>query len=116
MKADTRTPAEILKAARARIADPAHWCQNVNARSAKGNGVRYSSPRAVAWCAFGAINAEVRDPMSQAARDTQQQLDAAARGVFRRYVTAINDEGTHEDVLAMYDAAIAAAEAEEAGR
>jgi hypothetical protein len=113
---DTRSPVEILRAARARIADPSHWCRLVYAESKFGNSLADErSPRAVKWCAAGALYAERRGPRSRgitgavlAARDILQK---AAEPLC---LTQFNDERSHAAVMAMYDRAIALAEEAEA--
>ena len=108
--------ADILRAARARIADPKNWTQNTFAKDADGveltsydlSGDEYS---AVCWCAYGAIYAESSEPFS----DAGHFLRRAARELFNSTVIRVNDYFGHDAVMRLYDAAIAAAEAE-AGR
>src|SRR3546814_16226257 len=46
--------AEILRAAKAKIADPAHWCQDEEALNEVGEGTFAESEYACQWCALGA--------------------------------------------------------------
>lgn len=111
MKTDTRTPAEILRAAKARIEDPAHWTRGALARSARGMALRSArSRRARAWCASGAVRAETDQ------ETIPPLLWAVARRLFDMPLVIVNDHLGHAASLAVYDAAIAAAEAAEAGR
>ncbi len=100
--------AQILRAARARIADELHWTPWNLARDETGRAVSPKSPRAVCWCAFGALGAEGSNLDSIEA----QALRKAAAKLFKTESAGyVNDVLGHAAVLAMYDAAIAAAEA-----
>lgn len=97
---------EILKAARARIADPLHWTTKHLARNETGRVVGVNDKRAVCWCAYGALGIEGSDlasPEANALRGAAVQLHGTT-------VARVNDEFGHTAVLAMYDAAIASAE------
>lgn len=105
--------ADILRAARARIEDPKNWTTGQFARNAKGDPVSCYSKKAVCWCAIGAVNAERTDGSERRALDFL--YDASERLYGNLDVSIINDDGDHAAVLRVFDAAIAAAEAE-AGR
>ena len=84
----TEQQRQIVKRARDRIADPAHWCQGAFARTADGFQCLFTDPLAQSFCAFGALEAECA---------TQGGEDACAlatllspRGVAS--IAAINDE------------------------
>jgi hypothetical protein len=99
------TTLEVLKAAREKIADPAHWTKGEIARDKFGMDSMSKSPDACAWCAMGAIwnvspNVEVRAEAFNAL-DVQTYLG----------VPEFNDSHTHPEVLALFDKAIAAEEA-----
>lgn len=105
------TPADTLRAARARIPSEGAWSKGLLARSAEGAPVFPTSSRAARWCAEGALDtvgAAVFGPawvfLTEAAK---------ARGF--PSIVALNDAltTTHADVLALYDDAIARAEAAE---
>jgi hypothetical protein len=102
----SRADADILRAARKRIEDPAHWTKGTFARDSDGFAVKVESPRAVCFCAIGAVYAAFGKGDIVGARD---YLDGAAG---MRVVVDINDHGTHADVLALFDRAIALAERE----
>jgi hypothetical protein len=53
------TTLKILKAARARITDPARWTTGLYARDAAGIVVTPDDPKAVCWCAIGSLLVEV---------------------------------------------------------
>ena len=90
----------LLRRARARIEDPAHWTQGRYARSAKGHEVKPDSESATSWCAIGALRAEV----------LEKSAYWAAFGELVRYIkeptSLFNDTHTHVEVLAVFDAAI----------
>lgn len=101
--------ADILRAARARIEDPKNWTQGAFAKLADGRGTISHDPDAVCWCAIGAVRAEA------GTRDQAVEYYltwAALRHFGVAGASVVNDCNGHASVLKMYDAAIAAAEAE----
>lgn len=100
---------EILKAARAKIADPRHWVQNISAVDADGLEVDASSKSACAWCAIGALE-------SEGCRLDELQLlgDIADKHFGVMGAWTVNDSIGHEAVMRLYDLAIAAVEAGDA--
>lgn len=103
--------ADILRAARARIEDPKNWTSDWYAKAADGEKVASTDVKATCWCALGAMEsagASERGPEGML-------LEASAQALFSRDIIDVNDEFGHGAVLKVYDAAIAAAEAE-AGR
>lgn len=112
------TTVEVLRAARARIAEPEDWTRCAAARDDLGEPTYPSSPQATCWCALGAAWA-VSDIV-----DETYLLAYALPPEFRTrfgqtytnptpLVAVYNDHPltTHADILALYDRAIAAAEA-----
>ena len=53
MDTPTYTTLDILKAARATLANPENWTKGCYARDAAGNMCKPYSPNAVKWCAIG---------------------------------------------------------------
>jgi hypothetical protein len=105
--------ADILRAARARIEDPKNWTTGFFAKDAGGRFVASRDECAVCWCALGALIAEA-DYVEE--RHSARFLFDASKSLFgEEDATVVNDDLGHEAVLKLYDAAIAAAEAE-AGR
>ncbi|AWI90247.1 hypothetical protein C0214_19495 [Methylobacterium sp. DM1] len=105
--------ADILRAARARIEDPKNWTQGFFAKDQGGRLVASRDEYAVCWCALGAVIAEA-DYVEE--RYSARFLFEASKKLFDEDdVTVVNDYLGHDAVLKIYDAAIAAAEAE-AGR
>lgn len=104
------TPADILRAAKARIATPERWTRAAMARDQDGDRVASVSERACAWCSIGAMEAEVGASTSALVR-ALRALNLAVDGV---PVDIWNDMPgrTHAEVLAAFDRAIALAEAQ----
>jgi hypothetical protein len=94
------TPLEILRAARAKIADPANWCQNNGAQDGDGNPVRVHSPAAQRWCIYGALEAV------NVLGDDDSLALFALRHSCDDLLALFNDNHTHTEVLAVFDRAI----------
>lgn len=98
-------PSTILKKARALIAKG--WCKNHLAVDANGDPRPSESPKAVAWCAVGAIYRA--GGAANARYSARAFLDNAADGD----VLVLNDTSrTRRPVLRAFDRAIALAEKE----
>lgn len=89
-----------LQQARALIADPEHWTRFEFARDANGTAVTSSDPRAVCWCARGAVSV-VGGGVAEL-----DALTLAADVRFGTVITQVNDYRDHDDVLRMFDTAI----------
>lgn len=100
------TAGEILRAAREKIADPKTWTHGVFARADNGEPVPARSPRAVCWCAEGALRA-----VANTQPDEYQAWRLLAVAAYRigngLQPYQVNDAGNHADVLDLYDRAIA---------
>lgn len=94
---------DILLRVRDRIADPAHWCQGWFAKTATGGFTTHSAPDASQWCLVGAIRKETQGRIM-----VQREISDA----FKEYpdqvliLPDLNDEHSHEEVLAEIDKAI----------
>lgn len=96
----------VLEAARGKIAQEGQWCQGSRARSATGRPVICTdirtSPRAVSFCAEGAI--------VDAARETGEygylHFVRLLEGVCGAPLPDFNDEHSHAQVLALFDRTI----------
>lgn len=104
-------PADILRAARARIEDPKNWQQGWYASTADGRRTMGSDPDAACFCAYGALD----NAGASESGEISALLEAAAVRLFNQDLIDVNDQEGHAAVLQVFDAAIAAAEAE-AGR
>ena len=49
------TPAEILRAAKEKISDPARWCAGELARDANGDSAEPDDTNAAWWCAVDSV-------------------------------------------------------------
>ena len=97
-----------LRAARALIARPEHWCQGSFGRNADGLAVPANSVDAVRWCLMGALAKDGLPPRSAV---TLALVAALPPGQNPASLSTYNDQVTHEEVLALFDRAIAAEEA-----
>ena len=100
---------DVLKRARALIADSRCWTKSTFARNALGEPVPSKHPTACKWCGGGAIKAISTSDCAE--RDgCRRHLEAALSSQWaNRTFAQFNDapETTHADVLACYDRAIA---------
>lgn len=98
---------EILKSARKLIEKPENWTQRAHARDYWGISVPSYSPFADCFCAVGAVQ-RVTD--AQRYCGSSEALDALSREA-GGHVPTFNDTHSHEEVLALFDTAIANLEA-----
>ncbi len=100
---------DLLRAARARIAQKEHWTQGAYARDRFGRLADSREAEATCWCSVGVVwsVAPNGSPGAPYVPNAVDVLNAVARR--RGYTNAIglNDAATHPVVLAMYDEAIA---------
>ncbi|GEP12282.1 DUF6197 family protein [Methylobacterium gnaphalii] len=107
MGAPLTPPITVLREARALISSPEKWCRGSQALDDRGNWVQGYHWKAVRWSAFGAI--ERIDCMS--ITWPLACLGDAARELFDRHASEVNDQLKHADVLRMFDRAIELVEA-----
>lgn len=98
--------ADNLRRARAVIATPATWTQGALARDRNGAVADVHGQRAESFCAIGALCREGVRPCDVERDLLQQALPDGADDLEQ-----FNDVHEHADVLALYDCAIALAEA-----
>ncbi|EHP94920.1 DUF6197 family protein [Methylorubrum extorquens] len=106
--------ADILRAARARIEDPDDWIAGDLATAGDGSWVDPQDCLAECWCAVGAL---IREG-GEAHGPERSLLNRHSKKLFSlSNVALVNDDSRlgHPAVMQVFDAAIAAAEAE-AGR
>jgi len=83
------------------LRDPQNWNKGHYSVDKDGKEVLASDPTAVRWCALSACNLFVRD------RDfCRKELALAAKQMGFRSITDLNDNGTHEQLIKMFDLAI----------
>jgi hypothetical protein len=115
MSETLQTPADVLRAARALIAEPERWTRGVFARDAKGQSIPLFDKRAERFCVLGACR-NIADPLPEyiLGDEAELALDEVCAELHGKTIPAFNDDPqtTHADVLALYDAAIARAESE----
>jgi len=103
------TTAEYLREMRKLIEKPENWCQGEYARDANGNRVHDGSGAATRWCALGSYwKVRYSHPEFETTPLNLLAKAATQRGV--QGVADFNDSHTHEEVLALFDEAIAEAE------
>lgn len=102
-------PSEMIKACKAKIATQEQWTTSAFARTKDGFPVMPSSKEAVCFCSLGAIE-KVYLFNSLPYRIVKSRLEVALDGA----IPAFNDTHTHEEVMAVWDKAIATAEETEA--
>lgn len=106
------TAPDILRAARALIAEPASWTQHTSARNRTGAPTHPRYAGAVCWCAIGAVVAVTPNRRKQLAA-LRLLGQPAATGEFFLSVWNDSPERTHAEVLAAFDRAIVLAEAQQ---
>src|SRR5262245_41357598 len=115
MSMSGRRVTDVLRGARARIADVDHWTTKVQARAADGQACPPWHPAAVRWCAWGALHASVCRVVVREAGSLHVAFDRALveavdarvlRVVGDRPLEEVNDIDGHAAVLAVLDPAI----------
>jgi hypothetical protein len=116
------TPSDILKKTKELISDPAHWTQGSFSKNAIGEQDSTYSETAVCWCAVGAMMKVTQDlPYDEHHKAFMVLTNATPPEGHERSkqtgwgaAVSYNDDPkrTHEEVMAWFDLAIAAAEKE----
>lgn len=102
---------QILKEARALIADEKNWTQDSFARNSAGETTEPADDEAVCYCAIGALAKVARlSPECNLPAENLVEEEALMLGWIN--VPEFNDNHTHAEVLALFDRAIARAESE----
>lgn len=97
---------DVLEQARNKIADPKNWTKRAYARDTAGNKLMGDSPRAVSWCAVGALISVAGNKDSSLRAHIL--LDQKAAEVFDgNGIMYLNDELGHKNVLDVFDKALA---------
>jgi hypothetical protein len=104
---------KILKKAKALIADPKHWTTEAFARTARGDSVSASHPKAVCFCAVGAINRAAANT-DYYRQDAFSFLLNTTYELFDNSIVTNNDLNGFDAVHIAFDEAIARAESADA--
>ena len=99
---------DVLKNAKAVIADPQNWCQGHLATDNKGNEVDTTNEKATCFCALGALYKSF-DKLGNWNYDALQAMnDVVQMNSDYDTITAFNDETDrkHSDVVRMFNKAI----------
>lgn len=92
----SKTVLETLEAARKLIEKPKSWTRGEYARDCNGDPVDFTSSTAACWCSSGALHVVGGDPLAR------RLLYETVGGS----LVYFNDNHTHAEVLAAFDAAI----------
>lgn len=103
---------QILKDARALIADEKNWTQNVMGRTSEGQHVDVHSPEASCFCVMGAL-------LKVTGGRSEDEFWLARREFYRgelkvESIAHFNDTHSHGEVIDLFDRVIARAESEAA--
>ncbi len=104
-----RTLSTLMRG-RALIGDEVNWTQNALARDSNLKVITPNNPDAVCWCSVGALARVVSEQSDYPAAmgALRGQLDGLLRTNPMAYsLSAFNDHSTHEQVMVLWDAAIA---------
>lgn len=110
------TPAEILRAAKAKIEDPAHWCQGYSWLNSKNQPISRDDMRSAArrCCAIGAVALSCQRLSDEWSPIRFLETAANELGFGEKVLLApaeLNDSTDHATVMRMFDRAIELAEA-----
>ena len=107
-------PSELLIKAKAVIADPKHWTQDVYAKDAKGHHTGPSTPDAVCWCSLGALKKVAHEENANGACFAATEYLAVVSDEFGcSSIPDLNDHSSHETVMKVWDKAIKLAKEDE---
>lgn len=98
------TTKQVLIEARRLIEKPESRCIDSNAEDKYGRTVSAKSAAAVKFCVYGAISRFTSDPYTV----TRFIREILEREFKESLITAFNETATHEEVLSLFDRAIAA--------
>ncbi len=100
---------QVISGALALISDKANWSRGAWARTPDGAPCGWADPKAVKFCAMGALNRAAWDLLRDdicdlGVRASQQVLEAS--GIPHRCLPQINDSEGHAVVIAMFERAL----------
>jgi hypothetical protein len=93
---------QVLRDARALIANQTHWTRGVLSRAASGRPVMWYDQEACRWCAVGALNRAAYDLVGDRER-AAQIADEVLVACFPANLTWINDTQGHAAVLELFN-------------
>lgn len=112
---------QILKEARALIADEKNWMRQYYSANDEGLWVNPREVEATCFCSIGAMHRVMDIPLSESIPEpvgilfaVDEKLRDNFDGSFEGVIVDFNDENSHAEVLALFDRAIARAESEAA--
>ena len=101
----------LLRAAKALIDTPDKWTKGEFARTKTGRKCKVESSRATCFCSLGAIERIPARPFTVSALRGRQMLkDVMRRDNITIPISVFNDSATHDEVMKLFDRAIALAE------
>lgn len=101
------TTAEVLRAAKAKIAARKNWCKGTQAKNSRGDGVPARHPDACKWCVEGALRF-VTHGQGQPFIDSLRLMSSAVGTDV--HVFNDRDGRKHSEIMEAFDKAIALAE------
>lgn len=108
MVTQSRSPVEILRAAKAKIDTPEKWNQGCGARDALGRQVPSYSKNAVRFCAYCAIDPELS---AKSGSDTERAVILLRKVIGTDIITWNEAKGRmYADIMDGFDRAISLAE------
>lgn len=111
------TVLEVLVKARERISDPEKWTQGAFGRDPEGEARGIGDNGACRWCAAGAIYMNDGDlELDGAIAALERLVEAPPPTAMDGPLAYFNDTSTHEEVLTLFDRAIAIERAAESPR
>jgi hypothetical protein len=107
------TPAEMLRAAKAKIGEPDSWCMGSEAVNASDEAEDPTDPEACRWCSIGAVIAVggIGSPYVFTLLDDAAKAMGKGGKLGLRAAALLNDTTDHATVMKMFDRAIELAEA-----
>ena len=103
------TTVELLTASRDLISEPERWTQDAYARDIHGEPTDAVGDGAVCWCATGALWSAGHDHNGKHFYDLYEDaVGELTQAAGRKSLVLYNDGHTHNQVLALFDEAIAA--------
>ena len=104
---------ELLRRAKRLIKNKNNWCQGYYARDSDGQIVEANTPEARQWCATGALMKIGNDMQMTCVYGMDFCAQTELVEGTTKSIALFNDKFEHEDVMLMFDQAIALAREED---